>query len=98
MLMAWLNDPTFNDRYWEVTQRLEYNEEMKQVKKPLTRKQMLDKYGESEMEEMVEEGLIQATCVSGWRGMIVNVDLRCIIAREGGRVESDRLSLRQTHQ
>eukprot|EP00959_Pyramimonas_sp_CCMP1952_P317273 6640263-Pyramimonas_sp.AAC.1 len=60
MLMGYLVDPTLGDHFMSITQRLSFSEAVEREEEWCSRKQLLDKYDESEAEEMIAEQKIMA--------------------------------------
>ena len=60
MLAAFILDPSLGERYMQVTWTIHWNEDMSREVTWMTEKMFMDHYGESEGEEMIRDGLVQA--------------------------------------
>ena len=60
MLMAWIVDPKMDKMFWDVVQSIDYKESVGSKSTWISQKQLYDKYGESEAEEMLDQGVVQA--------------------------------------
>ncbi|CAK0826761.1 unnamed protein product, partial [Prorocentrum cordatum] len=59
MLVAWLVDPEMDELFWDVAQGISYSEGVTSESTWMSQKQLCDKYGESDAEEMIDQGLVQ---------------------------------------
>ena len=60
LLMAWIKDPEMGEGFWDICAKIGFKESAKQTAEWKPWKAMVDKYGESEAEEMRDEGKIKA--------------------------------------
>jgi len=58
LLMAWLSEPGFSENYFSITQTVTLTESINREERWISLKQLYDKYGEEEAEEMLNMGLI----------------------------------------
>ncbi|CAK0823399.1 unnamed protein product, partial [Prorocentrum cordatum] len=59
LLMGFLVDPQLGDAFMEITQRLSFSETITRTAKWCTRKQALEVYSDSELDEMVANDKIE---------------------------------------
>ena len=64
LLMAWIKDPELGDGFWKVCATIGVKETLKQQATWQPWKYFVDKYGESEAEEMKETGRLKALLVA----------------------------------
>ena len=60
MLAAFIVDPSLTERYMQVSSNISWQEDMSRAAQWMSRKQLVDAFGESEGEEMISEGLVKA--------------------------------------
>ena len=58
--MAWIKDPEMGDGFWQVCAKIGVKEKLKLKGTFQPWKYFIDKYGESEAEEMLDEGRLKA--------------------------------------